>query len=83
MYYSGFWKCDDEIRDRLVEENGLIISTCGGYVHQVARVVEWMENIHYQRRKVFLVEPLSEAESAKFMIRVDKQAQQTPDVFNR
>jgi hypothetical protein len=38
---------------------------------------------HYQRRKVFLVEPLSEAESAKFMIRVDKQAQQTPDVFNR
>lgn len=51
-------------------------------MHQVGRVVEWIENIHYQRRKVFLVEPLSDAESEKFMIRVDKPAQQTPDVFN-
>lgn len=81
-YFTGFWKCGDDIRDRLVQENGLIISTCGGYMHQACRVIAWIENISFENRKVFLVEPLSPEESKIFEVRVKKPGQQTPDVFN-
>ena len=81
-YFTGFWKCGDDIRDRLVQENGLIISTCGGFMHQACRVIAWIENIAFENRKVFLVEPLPPKESKAFEIRVKKPGQQTPDVFN-
>lgn len=81
-FFTGFWKCGDDVRDRLVRENGLIISSAGGFVHQVCRVIAWIENIAYENRKVFLVEPLSAEESKEFEIRVAKPGQQTPDVFN-
>lgn len=83
LFFTGFWKCEDDIRNRLVEENGLIVSSCGGFVHQACRVIAWIENIAFEKRKVFLVKPLSTDESKKFKVRIKKPGQQTPDVFNR
>ena len=66
--FTGYWEVSDSNADLLCADEGVVVSTIGGFGHEAAKFICVADEVEYRARKVIMVEPLTGDEAEKYRV---------------